>query len=152
MTLTSSYQLISQKELGAVWNTSKAYIRLYARVSSQGADIANNRTKVYLKACLYNEQTWYASSGTYYRLTGSGGLDSGNVSKLTSSSSMWAKGEVTLGEISGYVDHNSDGTRTIHAEAQFVSSPWGWNVTASGTDIALPTIPRYALSDSGISS
>ena len=144
MTLTSTFQLLAQAELGKVYNSNKAYIRLYGRVSSSGPDIANNQTKIYLEARLYNESTWYSGKTTYYRITGSGSLDSGNVTCENNASSMWQKGEVTIGSISGYVGHNADGTRTIHGEAQFVSSPWGWNVTASASDIVLPTIPRQA--------
>lgn len=144
MTLTSTFQLLAQAELGKVYNSNKAYIRLYGRVSSSGPDIANNQTKIYLEARLYNESTWYSGKTTYYRITGSGSLDSGNVTCENNASSMWQKGEVTIGSVSGYVGHNADGTRTIHGEAQFVSSPWGWNVTASASNIVLPTIPRQA--------
>ena len=141
-TLTTSYQLLAQKELGKVYNSNKAYIRLYAKYNSQS--ISNNSTSISIQARLYNESTWYASSGTYYRITGSGSIDSGNISKLTSASSMWAKGEVTLGTQTKDISHNADGTRSIHAEVQFVSSPWGWNVTASVSGVGLPSIPRQA--------
>lgn len=144
MKLTSTYQLLDEKWLGYVYNSNSAYIRLYARVSSSGADVTNNQTKVYLQARLYNESSWHSGKTTYYKITGSGSLDSGNVTCENNASNMWAKGEVTLGEVSGYIGHNADGTRTIHAEVQFVSTPWGWDVTASATDIELPTIPRYA--------
>ena len=140
MALTTSYQLLAQAELGKVYNSNKAYIRLYAKYNSQS--IENNTSNISIQARLYNESTWYASSGTYYRITGSGSIDSGNISCLTSASNMWSKGEVVLGTQTKNIEHNSDGSRSIHAEAQFVSSPWGWNVTASATDIELPKIPR----------
>lgn len=142
MQLTSSFQLLAQQELGNVYGSKKAYIRLYGRVSSSGPDIANNQTKIYLEARLYSEETWFSGNTTYYRITGSGGLDTGNVSCPTTASSMWSKGEVTLGSISGNIGHYDDGTRDIHGEVQFVSTPWGWNVTASVSDVSLPTIPR----------
>ena len=144
MALTSTFQLIAEKKLGIVYGSKGAYIRLYARVSSSGPDIANNQTKVYLQARMYSEETWWSGKTTYYRITGSGSLDSGNISCETSENNKWAKGEVTMGEISGFIEHDEDGTRTIHGELQFYSSPWGWNVTASATDLELPTIPRYA--------
>ena len=144
MALTSTFQLVSEKKLGNVYNTNAAYLRLYARISSNGGDVATNQTKVYLEARLYSESTWYSGNTTTYRITGSGGLDSGTISCPTTSSNMWPKGEATLGSVSGFITHNEDGTRSVHGEVNFYSSPWGWDVTASATNLVLPTIPRYA--------
>lgn len=144
--LTREYQLLKQELLGNN-GYGNVYIRLYAKYNSQS--IANNTSNISIQARLYNEATWYASSGTYYRITGSGNIDSGNISKLTTANNMWAKGEVTLGTQTKDIAHNEDGTRSIHAEVQFVSQPWGWNKTASVADVVIPTIKRYPILTSG---
>jgi hypothetical protein len=74
MVLTKEYQLIQQKTLGLVYSTNKyAYLRLYVKYNSQS--IENNTTNISIQARLYNDETWYASSGTSYQITGSGSLD-----------------------------------------------------------------------------
>ena len=142
--LTTSYQLVGQAELGKVYNSNKAYIRIYAKYNSQS--ISNNSTNVSLQARVYSESTWYSGKTTTYRITGSGSIDSGSISYTTSASDMYPKNaERTLGTVTKDISHNADGTRTIHAEANFYSSPWGFNATAeSGTNLVLPTIPRQA--------
>lgn len=138
MTLTSSFQKIAETLLGNS-GYGNVYIRTYARVSSSGPDIENNRPLIYVQARIYTEGGyWHSSSGTTYRITASGSLDSGTVS----CNGQYEVGETVLGTISGYVNHNDDGTRTIHAESNFTSTPWGWNATASASNISLPTIPR----------
>lgn len=150
MTLTTSYQLVAQVKLGAVYNSNSAYLRVYARYNSQS--VANNTSNISIQARLYNESTWWASSGTSYQITASGSLNSGQISCNTSSSNMWAKGEVTLGTLTGNVTHNDDGTRSIHGECRFISSPWGWDFTAQGSDLVLPSIPRYGTSNQSLNS
>ena len=63
-TLTSSYQKIKEIDLGNFTGYGNIYLRLYARVSSEGYDIANNRTKVYAKSVLYNSGAWFDSYGS----------------------------------------------------------------------------------------
>lgn len=137
MTLTTSYQLLDESYLG---NTGygNVYIRLYGKYDSQ--NIANNTTNVSFQARLQNGSTWWASSGTYYNITVNGS-STGNVSCNTSSSSMWASGEVTLNTKTVTVTHNNDGTKSISGSARFWSEPWGWDNTASKS-VDLPTIPR----------
>ena len=138
--LTSSYQLLSEKYLGNS-GYANVYLRVYARVSSEGYDIANNRTKVYAKSTIY-----YAAGGGYF-YSSSGTNKSLSCTGLTSASGSangtYYEGETTLNEISGYVTHNNDGTKTITASASWSSQPWGWSATASGS-ATLPPIPRYA--------
>lgn len=144
MRLTTSYQLVAQAELGKVYNSNKAYIRLYAKYNSQST--ANNSSNVSLQARVYSESTWYSGKTTTYRITGSGSIDSGNISYTTSASDMYPKNaERTLGTQTKDIAHNADGTRTIHGEVNFYSSPWGFNATASsGNTLELPSIPRKA--------
>ena len=137
MTLTSSYQKVAEKYLG---NTGygNVYLRLYARVSSNGPDIANNKTKVYVDPRIYTASWFTVSSGTTNVVSFSGSNSSGT----RSCNRSYEVGETSLGVLEGYVGHYDDGTRTIHAEATFKSSPWGWNGTASVEGLVLPTIPR----------
>ena len=141
MTLTTSYQKLDEKYLG---NTGygNVYIRIYARVSSEGYDIANNRTKVYAKSTMYiegNGNTFWSNSGTYKSISCTGLTSSNNVN----ANGQYYQGETTLQEISGYVTHDDDGTKTITASGSWSSEPWGWSATASGS-ATLPPIPRYA--------
>ena len=58
MVLNSTFQLLNQIHLGTAGN-GRAYLRIYARVSSTGYDIANNRTKYHAKSVLYYENSSY---------------------------------------------------------------------------------------------
>lgn len=139
--LTTSYQELGSKYLG---NTGygNVYLKIYARITSEGYDIANNRTKVYAKSTLVvegNGNYFYSSSGTNKSIscTGLTGVSNANAN------GQYSQGETLLNEISGYVTHNNDGTKTITASASWSSTPWGWSGTASGS-ATLPPIPRYA--------
>ena len=136
MTLTTEYQRVAQTLLG---NTGygNVYVRTYVKYNSQS--IENNTSNVSIQARIYTEGGyWWSDSGTTYRITGSESIDS----KAISCNGRYNVGETTLGTITKDIVHNNDGSRTIHAESNFTSNPWGWNATASGTDLVLPTIPR----------
>ena len=139
MELTSSFQLLKQIHLGNA-GSGRAYLRIYARVSSTGYDIPNNRTKVYVKSTLYYENSSYFYTGppTSKALSCTGLSWQGG-----DASGTYYQGETTLNETNGYITHNNDGTKTIEVSANFTSTPWGWNGTA--TEYAtLPKIPRQA--------
>lgn len=137
--LTKDYQLLKQILLGRT-NYGNVYVRVYAKYNSQS--IANNTSNVSVQGRLYNENSWWASSGTYYNIS-TEGLTSGNVNCNKNSSNPWKTGEVILGTVTGDVKHDNVGKKTISAKARFVSSPWGWDGTASA-NVDLPTIPRQA--------
>lgn len=139
MALNSTYQLLKQIHLGNA-GSGAAYLRIYARVSSNGYDIANNRTKIYVKSALYYENSSYFYTGaTTTKALSCTGLayQSGDAA------GNYYQGETTLCETSGYVTHNNDGTKSIDISANFTSTPWGWNGTAYAS-ATLPTIPRHA--------
>ena len=135
--LTTEYKELGSKYLG---NTGygNVYVKLYAKYNSQS--IVNNTSNVSIQARIYTEGAyWYSSSGTTYKITGSGSIDSGNIG----CNGRYDVGEKTLGTQTKDISHNTDGTLTISASANFISQPWGWNGTASGS-ATLPSIPRHA--------
>lgn len=140
-TLTTSYQLIASKYIGAVSGsgvaTKSVYLRVYAKHGTQ--DIVNNKTPVTYKSVLYVE-----GSGTYfYTGTPTTKSLSGTGASATSGSAVgnYYLGETTLSEISGTVSHNSSGAASISVTAGWNSTPWGINGSVTGT-ATLPTIPR----------
>lgn len=139
MKLTSTFQLLKQIHLGNA-GSGAAYLRIYARVSSTGYDITNNRTKYYAKSVLYYENSSYFYTGnTTTKSLSSTGL----TTQSGGAAGNYYQGETTLCETSGYVTHNNDGTKSITVSANFTSTPWGWNGTVSA-NADLPTIPRHA--------
>lgn len=139
MVLTKDFQLLKESYVGNANNGHDVYLRIYARVSSQGYDIENNKTKIYVKSVLYDS----ASSGYWW--TGNTTTKSLSCTGLSSVSSSangnYYPGETVLCETSGEVYHNQDGTKSITVSANFTSTPWGWNKTISAS-AELPTIPR----------
>ena len=139
MVLTSTFQLLKQIFLGNA-GSGKAYLRIYARVSSNGYDIENNRTKYYAKSTLFYENSSYFYTGnTTTKSLSSTGL----TSQSGGAAGNYYEGETVLCETSGYITHNNDGKKTVTVSANFTSTPWGWNGTATAT-ADLPTIPRHA--------
>jgi hypothetical protein len=139
MVLNSTFQLLNQIHLGNAGN-GRAYLRIYARVSSTGYDIENNRTKYYVKSVLYYENSSYFYTGnTTTKSLSSTGL----TAQSGGAAGNYYQGETVLCETSGYVTHNNDGTKSITVSANFTSTPWGWNGTVSANAV-LPTIPRHA--------
>lgn len=138
-TLTTSYQLIASKYIGAA-NTStnkNIYLRIYAKYTSQS--IADNKSYVSYKSTLYVE-----GSGTYF-YTGSTTTKSLSGTGATSTSGdaqgNYYLGETTLCEISGSVAHSSTGAASVSVTAGWVATPWGINGSLTGT-ATLPTIAR----------
>ena len=107
-------------------------------MSSEGYDIANNRTKVYAKSVLNNSGAWLDSYGSTTASVSCTGLTTQSGKK----EQRYQAGETTLFETSGYVTHNTDGTKSITVGGSWISTPWGINKSTSAT-VTLPTIPRY---------
>ena len=136
MNLTTSYQLVAEALLG---NTGygNVYVRTYVKYNSQS--IENNTSNVSIQSRIYTiGGYWWSDSGTTYRITGSGSMDSGSIG----CNGRYNVGETTLGTITKDISHNADGTLSISASSNFASQPWGWNATASKSGLVLPTIPR----------
>ena len=136
MKLTSSYKKIAEAYLGN-FGYGDAYVRTYGRVSGAGYDIPNNRTKVYCKLTIYitsGQFSVYSSTTKSISCTGLSG-------STQDANGTYGAGETTLQEISGYVTHNNDGTKSVTMSGNFTSTPWGFNNTASAT-VELPQIPR----------
>lgn len=136
MKLTSSYQKIAEAYLGN-FGYGDVYVRTYGRTSGAGYDIPNNRTKVYCKSTIYvtaGQFSVYSSTTKSISCTGLSG-------SIQDANGTYGAGETTLQEISGYVTHNNDGTKSVTMSGNFTSTPWGFNNTASAT-VELPQIPR----------
>jgi hypothetical protein len=139
MALTTNFQLLKEEYVGNATNGHNIYLRIYAKVDNY--DIANNKTKTYVKSVLYD-----SASGGYW-WTGNTTTKSLSCTNLNSVSGpangTYYTGETILCETSGDIYHNLDGKKTISISANFTSTPWGWNKTISAT-AELPTIPRAA--------
>ena len=136
ITLTSTYQRLSEVWIGHT-GYCDVYVRVYGRVSSEGYDIENNKTKVYAKSTVYLSVGSFtdASNGTKsVSCTGLSTVSGG-------SRGTFYAGETDLCETSGYVQHNNDGTKSVTISGRYYSSYFGWDGTASAT-VNLPTIPR----------
>lgn len=135
MELTTSYQKIKEVYLG---NTGygNVYLRNYAKYNQQ--DITNNKTQVSVQMRIYTEGGyWLQQSGGYWAI----GLTD-NTSISGQANQRFEVGETTINTLTGWVNHNSDGTKTNCAcacEVNFVE--WGWSNNAN-TTVSLPTIPR----------
>ena len=138
-TLTTSYQLIASKYIGAANSSTNKniYLRIYAKYTSQS--IADNKSNVSYKSTLYVE-----GGGTYFS-TGSTTTKSlsGTGATATSGDAQgnYYIGETTLCEISGSVAHGSNGSASVSVTAGWTSTPWGINGSLTGT-ATLPTIAR----------
>ena len=132
-TLTTSYQKLAEKYLGSSYGD--LYVRIYAKYSEQ--DIVNNKTKVQYQARAY-------FSGTYIKDNqGSGYVLGTSASKETGACTYPEKGETVIATTEAWVEHSSDGKKSITASAYLNFPNWEWSGTASGT-ADLPTIPRQA--------
>ena len=138
MQLTTSFQKVAEKKLGNN-GYGDVYIRLYAKYNSQS--IANNTSNVTLEARIRTYGGyWWSDTGTSYRITGSGSIDTKAISK----NGKYEVGETVLGSVTKDIGHDSSGNLTMTGSANFKADPWGWNQTATASDMTLPTIPRYA--------
>ena len=143
-TLTTSYQLLAQTYVGYT-GYADVYLRLYAKYNSQS--IADNSSSVSYKSTIYfGTGTFYTGNTTTKILEGSGATTVSQDGAAT-----YYAGETTLNEITGTVWHNAEGKYTAWGKATFISTPWGWNVSAEAT-ADLPTIPRYATSNQSLNS
>lgn len=142
--LTTNYQKVAEAYVG---NTGYAdvYIRAYIKLNSQ--NIPQNTSSINYKSTLYfGNGSFYASSTTTKSLAGNGAEPS-----VLNGIGTYYAGETTLNEITGTVTHDDQGNYTTGISATFVSTPWGWNATATGTAI-VPIIPRYATANQSLNN
>ena len=136
MQLTKEYQKLTEKHIG---NTGygNAYLRLY--VKRDDYEIANNRTKVYVKLVHYLEQNagWVQYWSSSAKVTG-------DISETFTGSTnqQFNAGETTLIETNSYIKHNDDGTKSITLGGSFTNSFFGNTITLDDKIATLPTIPR----------
>lgn len=138
-TLTTSYQLIASKYIGAANSSTNknVYLRIYAKYTSQS--VADNKSNVSYKSTLYVEgggTYFYTGNTTTKSLSGTGAT-------ATSSDAQgnYYLGETALCEISGSVAHGSNGSASVSVTAGWNSTPWGISGSLTGT-ATLPTIAR----------
>ena len=133
--LTTSYQKIGTGGVQTFGATS-ARIDLYAKYNSQS--IPNNNTNYSIEARLVITSGSYIGEYTGTTLTLNGDAISSTQSKGTGNFRSQ-----TLGNASGTVGHNSDGSKTVNCSASMQFRAWGKTLTVSG-NAELPKIPRYA--------
>lgn len=134
-TLTTSYQKLGEAYLGTDNYGAKMYVRVYAKYSDQ--DITLNKTKVQYQARAYFDKNWDIYDRQSNGTVGGTGVTTQSFTK----SDSYYGGETTLGTAEGWVEHESNGSKTITATATLNLPNWGWSGTASGS-ADLPTIPR----------
>lgn len=140
-TLTKSYQLIANKQIGTISGSGVSaktiYLRIYAKYTSQS--IVDNKSYVSYKSTLYvtGEGTYfYTGSSTTKTLGGTGAT-----SISADAQGNYNLGETTLCETTGTITHGSNGAASVSITAGWVSAPWGISGSLTGT-ADLPTIHR----------
>lgn len=132
MALTTNWQRIATGS-SASFGSTIAYVYIDAKYSQQ--DIVNNRSLVQFRLGLsvsggyigtYNNQncTLNTSAGDNYKTLANGNYTS-----------------QILNEVSGWVYHDSDGSKSVSANGNFYSQAWGIRISSSGSS-TLPSIPR----------
>ena len=140
-TLTTSYQLISEKKIGTVVGSGVSaksiYLRIYAKYTSQS--IVDNKSYVSYKSTLYVDGSgtyFYTGNTTTKSLSGTGAT-----AVNLDAQGNYNVGENTLCEITGTVAHGSTGAASVSISAGWTSTPW--EISGSLTATAnLPVIPR----------
>ena len=131
--LTTSWQKLAEKYIGNSYGD--VYVRLYAKYSEQS--ISENKTKVQ-----YENRVYYSGNTYILDQQSSGNVSGTGASQVNGSrSSKYNKGETVLCTTEGWVEHNSDGTKSVSGSAYLKFPNWGWSGTATGS-ADLPTIPR----------
>lgn len=133
----SDWTWLKTEQIGST-NDGSVWLRIYAKLDGQ--DIQSRTSTVSYKSTLYYKKsssyTFYANSGTYKYLNGSGSTP---IVKAVANGT-YKGGETVLSTTTGTVSHNDNGKATISVSARFTSSPWGWDTTVS-SDAALPDLP-----------
>lgn len=141
--LTKSYQLLATSG-SKNFNSTIGKIKLYAKYNSQ--DIDNNSTNVTWRAVInFSAAGTYDSTGRTLRITNATtNKNSGakSVSKGSSSSNAFPKGDYELGTWNEIIEHNSDGTKSVNANANMNFAAWGISLIATATNVSMPKIPR----------
>jgi hypothetical protein len=140
-TLTTSYQLIANKQIGTVSGSgvsAKAiYLRIYAKYTSQS--IVDNKSYVSYKSTLYvaGEGTYfYTGNTTTKTLSGTGAT-----TISADAQGNYYVGETILCETTGTITHGSNGAASVSITAGWSSTPWEVYGSVSGS-ADLPTIAR----------
>lgn len=119
------------------FGTSNSYVVFQLEVVPGSSDTANNRTPVTVRLWARRTNTGYTTWGTGYVTMSVDGVnrDSGTKSiSITSSNSV-------MHEWSGYVNHNSDGTKTLTVTGSIQISGV-LSSSVSSFSVALARIPR----------
>lgn len=133
MELTNTFQKIATGS-SQTFGYATGYLELWAK--HNGQDIAENKTSVTVELRLVVSGGYIGNyQATYWAIGGdlsnSGDLGSGDYRSTT------------LGSATGYITHNTDGTKSVSFSGSFDPTAWGQTLSVSGS-ADLPTIPRYA--------
>lgn len=129
MELTKTFQKIATGD-AVVYGGASGYLELWAKYNSQ--DIPNNRTNVTVELRLVVTYGYIGNyQATYWNINGdlskSGNLGSGDYRSRI------------LGSVTGDIEHNPDGTKTISFSGEFNPTAWGYSMEVEG-DATLPTL------------
>lgn len=142
-TLTTNYQVVgtgTQTTIGA----NKGYLKLSAKYLDY--NIANNTSRLRIKATVnFNSaRTWDGGGRTLKINDNTTGNNSGNISisKGSSSSNAFPKGDYDLYEWTETVNHNSNGQKSVITSSTLAFSSWGITFSVTSDTLILPNIPR----------
>ena len=115
---------------------------IYLIVENVDQDIANNRSKVRYKAYIEGASATSSWGTGSYTVSINGAQTSGSVQYDFSSSKTWyCVGSASAYVTSGYITHNSDGTKSINVSFSFSGASLVGSATINET-FTLNTIPR----------
>lgn len=115
---------------------------IYLIVENVDQDIANNRSKVRYKAYIEGASATSSWGTGSYTVSINGAQTSGSVQYDFSSSKTWyCVGSASAYVTSGYISHNSDGTKSINVSFSFSGASLVGSASINET-FTLNTIPR----------
>lgn len=142
-TLTTNYQVVgtgTQTTIGS----NKGYLKLSAKYLDY--NIANNTSRLRIKATVnFNSAgTWDGGGRTLKINDNTTGNNSGNISisKGSSSSNTFPKGDYDLYEWTETVNHNSSGQKSVITSSTLAFSSWRITFSVTSDTLNLPNIPR----------
>ena len=134
-TLTKNFQRIAIGS-SVQFGYATGYLELWAKYNSQ--DIAKNTTNYTVELRLVVSGGYIGNyQATYYSLSSTG---------LTTSSNNLGGGDYTsrtLASITGNVEHDDKGQKSISSSGSFNPTAWGYGLSVNGS-AELPTIPRVS--------
>ena len=131
-TLTTSYQRIATGS-SKTFGSATGYLELWAKYNSQSTP--NNTTNYSVELRLVVTGGYI---GNYQSTPWSIGGNISNSGDIGSGSHR----SQTLGNATGTVTHNTNGTKSVSMSGSFNATAWGISLDVSGS-ADLPTIPRY---------